>query len=168
MYLVGFLNKISYITYQKKRKRKGTLCSRWWTQCLKQLQANQIEIIAKYWKSKMEVQCIKPQTWDQSKKIRISKDYKWSIELTATSKVGLLRSHLTNHIKHASTKFETLGMPDQFCHLSRKDATFSCITHWIPKHQENFTPQRMRKLAMKQKMLHNFPTASTVDTCSTN
>ena len=75
----------------------------------------------------MEVQCIKPQTRDQSNKIRISKDYKWSIELTTSSKVGLLHSHQTNHIKHASTKFQTFEecFLNQFCHLSRKDATFS-------------------------------------------
>ena len=82
----------------------------------------------------MEVQCVKPQTRDQSNKIRISKDYKWSIELTTSSKVGLLHSHQTNHIKHATTKLQTLEecFPNHFCHLSRKDATFSCITHWIP------------------------------------
>lgn len=104
------------------------------TKYLKQLHANQKEILVKCWKSRMEVHCIRPQIWDHSNKVPISKYFKWSRGLTISSNVRVLRSFQINHIRQVSIKFQIFEecFPNQFLHANRKDATVSSITHWIP------------------------------------
>ena len=42
----------------------------------KQLQGNQVEDLTKCWNYKMEVQCVKPNAQDQSKKVQINMKFK--------------------------------------------------------------------------------------------
>ena len=52
------------------------------------------------WNSRKELQWVKPHTLDQSNKVWISINYSCSWELSILSKVCLLRSLQTFHIKH--------------------------------------------------------------------
>ena len=104
------------------------------TKYLKQLHANQKEILVECWKSRMEGHCIRPQIWDHSNKVPISKDFKWSRGLTISSNVQVLCSCQIKHVRQVSAKFQIFEecFPNQFLHANRKDATVSSITPWIP------------------------------------
>lgn len=103
------------------------------TKYLKQLQPNQNEKLKECWKSIIEVQCVKFQPRDQSNRIVISKDFKWSKGFSTSSKVRLFHFFHTNHIRYPGTKFQTFEecFPNQFCQPNRRVMTLSGITHWI-------------------------------------
>ena len=111
-------------------------------QYLKQLQSNQHEELKReLGNQKIEVQCVKPQTRDQSKRVLISKDFKWSKSLLTSSQVQLFRSFHTNHIRHNGTKCQTSKecFPNQFHQPNRREMT-SPASPTDPKHLKHYTP----------------------------
>ena len=59
---------------------------------------------------------MKPQIWDQSKRVWANKVFNWSKWLSMSSKVCLFRSLQTSHIKQAGTMFQISEscLPNQF------------------------------------------------------
>ena len=133
------------------------------TKYLKQLHANQKEILVECWKSRMDVHCIRPQIWDHSNKVPISKDFKWSRGLTISSNVQVLCSCQIKHVRQVSAKFQIFEecFPNQFLHANRKDATVSSITPWIPNIRKT-SLHNTSKMTVEQKMIHSFPITTTL------
>ena len=98
---------------------------------LKQLQANQIEILTKCWKSKIEVHCMNFQTRDQSNQLIYG--------VITSSKVRLLCCPQTIHIKHTSTKFQ---ISEECLHLNASTQT----KEMLPSLASPIESQRSRKL----------------------
>ena len=97
----------------------------------KRIQTNRREKQTELMKSSKEVQCVKPQIQDHSNKVLVSKDFNRSTVLSVSSNVQALRSFQVNHIRHASTIFQTLEewMPNQFHHVESRETTVLSITH---------------------------------------
>ena len=74
----------------------------------KRIQTNQMENLTEIRKSKMEIQCVKPQIQDHKNKVLASKVFNRSISLSMFSKVQELRYFHTNHIRHTSIIFQTI------------------------------------------------------------
>lgn len=74
------------------------------------------ENLRETWNGKIEEQFVKPQIYDQSKRVWASKVFNWSKELDMSSKVHLLYSFQIRHIKQASTMFQLSEscLPNQF------------------------------------------------------
>ena len=73
----------------------------------KRIQTNQMEDLTEIRKSDNEIQCVRPTIWDHSNKVLTSEGFNRSIGLSMSSKVRALRSFYTNHIRYASTIFQT-------------------------------------------------------------
>ena len=62
----------------------------------KKYKSLQKENIRKTWNSKIEEHFVKPQTWDQSKRVQVNQAFNLSNELSMSSKVCLLCSFQTS------------------------------------------------------------------------
>ena len=114
--LFFFFFLIFFISNAIVLKIKYTLCSQWWTQSVQKVQKSQKENLRETWNSKLEEHCVKPQIWDQSKRVWANKVFNWSKWLSMSSKVCLFRSLQTSHIKQAGTMFQISEscLPNQF------------------------------------------------------
>ena len=74
---------------------------------LKRIQENQTEELTEIRKSDMEIQWVKPQIQDHSNKVLANKDLNKSMDLSMSSNVRALPSFQNNHIRLASTIFQT-------------------------------------------------------------
>ena len=117
-------------------KIKYTLCSQWWTQSVQKVQKSQKENLRETWNSKWEEHCVKPQIWDQSKRVWANKVFNWSKWLSMSSKVCLFRSLQTSHIKQAGTMFQISEscLPNQFL-----VALMFLIISWTHTHTQTHT-----------------------------
>ena len=82
----------------------------------------------------MEIQFVKPQTRTHLNKVLKRRVFKRSKVLSYSSKVHVLRSVQTSHIKHAGTIFHMVDrcFPNQFLQGKRRELTVFGDTQWIP------------------------------------
>ena len=82
----------------------------------------------------MEIQFVKPQTRAHLNKVPKRRAFKRSKVLSFSSKVHVLRSIQTTHIKHAGTIFHMVDkyFPNQFLQAKRRELTVFGNTQWIP------------------------------------
>ena len=68
-----------------------------------------------------EVEIVKPQALDQSKREHIQNSMSWPKECSIFSKVGLFLSHHKDHITHKGARFQTSEecFPNQFLHPAK-------------------------------------------------
>ena len=100
----------------------------------KQIQYNHELKVIETKNSDKEIQSVHPQIRAQWKRVLKMSDFLWSNVLSLSSKVRVLRSYQTNHIKHAGPIFQMIErcFPNQFLHIKKKELTDLGITHWIP------------------------------------
>ena len=82
----------------------------------------------------MEIQFVKPQTRTHLNKVLKRRVFKRSKVLSFSSKVHVLCSVQTSHIKHAGTIFHMVDrcFPNQFLQGKRSELTVFGDTQWIP------------------------------------
>ena len=99
----------------------------------KQIQYNQElkEIETK--NSDKNKQFVHPQIWAQWNRVPKRRDFRWSNVLSLSSKMQVLHSWQTNHIKHVRTIFQMVErcFRNQFLQIKKKELTDLGITHWI-------------------------------------
>ena len=123
-------------------KIKYTLCSQWWTQSVQKVQKSQKENLRETWNSKWEEHCVKPQIWDQSKRVWANKVFNWSKWLSMSSKVRLFHSFQTSHIKQVGTMFQISEscLPNPFL-----VALMFLIISWTSTHEHTHTHTHPKK-----------------------